>query len=272
MLKYITANDLIESNVLKYQKDIEISNRGLASFPKNNEHDERNINKINRTRHKYKDCILSLPNIPIDIIIDDLVSSDLIYFLALGDYESADMHLIEKCVRKNDRVMDIGGGAGICACWMAKCAENEVVVIEARQDLKLLIEKNLEINNLKGKVINAALTHKNDGTIQFWARKNLWYTTIEDQEEVKDSFLVTAPSIKLEKLFDDYKPDVVLIDIEGTEQFLDFNTNHKPRNLIIEIHTPNFGGEITAKIIQNIINSGYEVKNILSQVWLFELK
>jgi FkbM family methyltransferase len=266
----ITSSDLIQSNTLLYQKSLAISGRGLSSFPHDNEEDARLIRKIGRWRSQYEGCALQLPNAPLQILLDPLLTDDLVYYLALGDYEQSDLDMIEKSVREGDRVLDIGGGAGVCAARMAQCARNKVVVVEARDDLHELIVKNLNLNGLTGTVVHGAVADDvPSGTlVEFTMCKNLWFSSLDGGTE---GIKIQAPSITLEELYNDHTPDVVLMDVEGAETRLNFDTTHKPRALIVEIHTPSIGTETTCSVIQGIIDVGYRLKNVAAQTWLFEL-
>lgn len=265
----ITSSDLIESTTLLFQKKMAISGRGLASFPHNNEEDARLIRKVGRWRNQFEGAALQLPNAPLQILMDPRLTDDLVYYLALGDYEQSDLEMIEQTVREADRVLDIGGGAGVCAARMAQCAQGPVVVVEARDDLEDLILKNLELNGLTGTVVHGAVADDiPSGTmVEFTRCENLWFSSLDGAQNGEK---IQAPSITLEKLYNDHKPDVVLMDVEGAETRLNFDTTHKPRALIVEIHTPSIGSENTCTVIQNIIDVGYRLKNVASQTWVFE--
>ena len=267
----VTSSDLIESNALRYQKSLAISARGLASFPYDNEEDIRLIRKVGRWRKNFEHAVLQLPNIPLHIHMDPLVSDNLLYYLALGDYEQSDLDLIEQVVQPGDKVMDIGGGAGVCAAYMAYRAQTPVIVVEAREDLHNLIERNLRLNALNGDIVHGVLADDlpEGQMVSFNSCENLWFSSLDGEEAGQK---IEAPALNLNSLYNTYQPDVVLMDIEGAETRLNFNTTHKPRHLIVEIHTPSLGGFKTCEVIQNIIDCGYTVKNVLSQTWLFERK
>lgn len=172
-------------------------------------------------------------------------------------------------VKEGDKVLDIGGGAGVCAAWIAHCAKNAVVVVEARDDLKDLIERNLALNGLTGTVVHGAVADNvPDGTpLEFTMCKNLWFSSLDSHTE---GTKITAPSISLNTLYNAHTPDVVLMDVEGAETRLSFDTVHKPRVLIIEVHTPSIGSVKTCEVIQTIIDAGYRLKDVAAQTWAFE--
>lgn len=271
MTEILTSQSLIDSSALMYEKQLVINKRGLASFPYNTEEDIRLINKIKRRRDQLNNHILQLPRLPLSIYLDPLLTDDLIYYLALGDYEESDLFLLKKYIQKGDRILDVGGGAGICACAMAYYAQNKVYVVEARQDLKNLIYNNLELNNLHGEVIHGVVVDDlpENSYINFVQCQNLWFSSLEGTTE---GTVIQAPVLHLDTIYSQVKPHVVLLDIEGAETRLNWNTQYKPRHIIIEIHTPSIGSEQTCSVIQKIINAGYFLKDVSSQTWVFENK
>lgn len=266
---HLLASDIVDNRTLLFEKSLNISGRGLASFPYDTEEDKQFIRRIARKRSHWEGRILELPNVPIRILINPLLSDDLIYYLALGDYEQSDMDMIQKYVKENDKVMDLGGGAGICAVRMGQCSLSEVVILEARDDLKDLIEHNCDLNSVRCHVIHGVVAdHVPQGTmLEFTLCDNLWFSSLEGTTQGRN---IQAPSITLEQLYQSHTPDVVLMDVEGAETKLNFSTTHRPRVLIVEIHTPSIGSEQTCKVMQNIIDAGYRLKDVASQTWVFE--
>ena len=266
----LLASDIVgTSSSLLIEKSLAVSKRGLNSFPHDNEEDQRNIRKISRQRFAWEGRMLQLPHVPLQVVVDPLLSNELIYYLALGDYEQSDLEMIERMVRPGDKVMDVGGGAGICAARMAQCAQTPVVIVEARSDLKDLIFANLAANDLEGEFVQGALCDSvPDGTeVHFTMCENLWFSSLDGQT---NGTKISTPSIRWFTLMERYTPDVVLIDIEGAETDLDFNTPHQPRAIAVEIHTPSIGSQKTCDVIQRIIDSGYRVVDVASQTWAFE--
>ena len=265
----LTPHDIVESSSLLFQKSLVVTKRGLASFPYDNEEDQRHIRKISRRRFAWEGRLLQLPHAPLEVWVDPLLSDELLYYLALGDYEHSHLTLIEEMVRAGDRVMNVGGGAGICAARLAQCAKTCVVVVEARKDLEALILNNLKINQLECQFVHGAL-HDDvpDGTaLSMTVCDNLWFSSLSGQVPGNQ---IQVPSIRWETLMKQHTPDVVLLDIEGSETSIKFDTDHKPRVILMEIHTPTLGTDVTCQVIQHVIDCGYRVVNVAAQTWAFE--
>lgn len=243
--------------------------RGLASFPVESETDRLGIACVSAWRADHVDGTVCLPHAPIQIALHPLLSDDLVYYLLIGDYEQNDLDLIEQYVRLGDRVLDVGGGAGVCAIRMGQRAQTEVVIVEPRKDLFGMIEHNLRLNEVAGKMVYGALTDRVPlGTrLPFTVCDNLWFSSLTPNATGK---IVQVPSLTLEHLYHTYQPDVVLLDIEGGETHLNFATQHRPRVVMMEIHTPFIGNKATCQVIQRLADQGYRVINMKAQTWVFE--
>lgn len=255
------------------QKRLEIEGRGLNTFPVPSSLDLKAINRLSDYRKSLSDGgWVALPHLDLSIPLHSVVTDELLYYLLINDYEKSDLDLIAKSVRKGDRVVDVGGGIGLCAAVMARLAGNEVVVVEAQPQLIPVIQQTLSINGLAGQVINAVMSGAKDETLEFGVSDNLWFSSL-DMVEDASSLKIQVKTIGLAEVCDRFRPDVLLMDIEGAEASLDFpGTPWLPRDLIVEIHTPSFGGEVTCNTIQNIVDAGYRIVDVKSQSWLFTKK
>lgn len=251
------------------KKSPAVLSRGLASFPQDSEADRLFIQFVRERRQEVgADTILQLPNVPLGVRLHPILSDDLVYYLALGDYERSDLDLIERAIRPGDRVMDLGGGVGVCAARMAQLAGTPVVVVDARADLESIIDDTLHLNGLQGLFVHGAVCDNvPDGTdIAFTVCSNLWFSSLDSHVEGQP---IIAPSRTLGSLYDAHRPDCVLMDIEGAEVSLDFNTQHRPRELVIEIHTPSIGTAVTCQVMQRILDAGYRLEDVAAQTWWF---
>lgn len=251
-------------------KQQEIFRRGLGSFPTKSATDLSGIRRVAQARAQLPDdAVINLPGTGLRLMARAIISNELLYYLMVGDYERPDLDLLTLAVRKKDRVVDAGGGVGVCAAWMASLAESKVVVIEARDDLAPYIHETLAINGLKGEVVHAALCDGGPDMVELGVGDNLWFSALAlaGQQGLRT---ILAPRISLAEACEKFSPDVFLMDIEGAEALLDFSSMKKPpRELIIEIHTPTLGSQKTARIVQDVIDAGYKIRDIRSQTWWF---
>jgi hypothetical protein len=81
---------------------------------------------------------------------------------------------------------------------------------------------------------------------------------------------VQVPVVDLAQLCAIHSPTVAMIDIEGAER--DVFSRPIPaciKTLIVEIHTPDFGGAETAKLVTLLMGQGFSLVDQLALVWVF---
>src|SRR5690606_39782295 len=85
------------------------------------------------------------------------VSDCMAYYDAMGDYEEADLELIEKLVMPGDRVLECGGGAGITGSLAAMHSGNPVTIVEPNEVMHDIIRQNVRLNGQECQLIAAAV-------------------------------------------------------------------------------------------------------------------
>lgn len=244
-----------------------IGARALMAYPVETADERREITAFARLwdvldgpvaiRHPHVDLRLELPPI---------LGPRLAYLIAIGDYELTDLELIEAHVRAGDRVLELGGGAGVTAALAAKVSGQPVVVAEADARLFPMIRANVEGNagaiTFEHGVVVAGRGH-GDGTIDFYLDDDPWISSTSPVAEGRDGPTrrrVSAPVLGLDELLERHEPSVMMIDIEGGErELLRAPMARRPRLLLVEIHTPHFGERVGAETVQALIDQGYRL-------------
>lgn len=240
--------------------------RGLMGYPTESAEERREILAFARLwdvldapvviRHPHVDLRLTLPPI---------LGPRLAYLIAIGDYEWTDLELIEAHVRAGDRVMELGGGAGVTAALAAKVSGQPVVVAEADDRLFDMIRGNVEGNG--GAVTfehGVVAAGQGGGTIDFYLDEDPWISSTSPAAQGRDDAparrKITAPVRGLDELLATHRPTVLMIDIEGGErELLRAPFAHPPRLVLVEIHTPHFGERAGAETTQALIDHGYRL-------------
>jgi len=242
--------------------------RGLMRYPDEDDGERREITAFARLwdvldapvviRHPHVDLRLELPAI---------LGPRLAYLIAIGDYELTDLELIEAHVRAGDRVMELGGGAGVTAALAAKVSGAPVVIAEADARLFPMIRANVEGNGgvvqFEHGVVVAGGGH-GEGTIDFYLDEDPWISSTSPGAGGRDDApvrrRVSAPVLGLDELLARHTPTVLMIDIEGGErELLRAPMAQPPRLVLVEIHTPHFGERAGAETIQALIDQGYRL-------------
>jgi FkbM family methyltransferase len=122
--------------------------------------------------------------------------------------------LVEKLLKKDDVVLDIGANIGYYTLIFARLAK-EVFAVEPDPYTFKLLKKNVASNNYKNvELFQAAVTNYTGNCKLYLSNKNRSNNRIYDANE--NSRVLTVPTIKLDDYFKG-KIDFIKIDVEGAE-------------------------------------------------------
>lgn len=134
---------------------------------------------------------------------------------------SADLFVIEKCVKPNSICVDVGANIGHLSLVMVKKAKNGIVIaIEPSRNVYPFLLDNIKINNCYNIIpLNVAISNR-EGYEFFYE-----YFYADDQSsfaKVKEwnAYKYYVPAIKLSRIFEIFnmsRVDFLKIDVEGAE-------------------------------------------------------
>ncbi len=165
--------------------------------------------------------------------------------LESGRYESSESGALKRHGRADDRLLDLGAGAGYVSSQGARImGGGSVVSVEASSGMIEHLRHNLNANGAREAVVlNGAVvgdSHKGD-VVRFAMRPAFWASSIAT-EDVRADLVHEVPALRFSELVDTHRPSVVTMDIEGAE--LELCQQVWPehvRMLIMEIHTKVYG-------------------------------
>ena len=172
-------------------------------------------------------------------------------FLKKG-YEGEERRLVQKFVRSDDSVLEIGGCLGIVSCVTNKLLRDNTrhVVVEGNPYCIPAICRNREINRCGFLVENCALSNQRDLTFYLQPTCILSGSTQRmksDRVERRSRPAVRVPGRTLEELDARYGPfSALVMDIEGAElEALEpaAKVLKKYRVVILELHEEAIGAE-----------------------------
>src|SRR5437588_6864309 len=122
----------------------EVHARGLMAYPLVCEHEEREVEAFARLFDVLDGpIVIRHPHVDLRVELSTLIGPRLSYLIAIGDYELTDLELIETHLHQGDRVLELGGGAGLTAALSARLSGEPVVVAEADERLLPLIRRQV---------------------------------------------------------------------------------------------------------------------------------
>lgn len=157
-------------------------------------------------------------------------------------YEGQEIAGALALVRPGDRVLEMGAGLGIVGAVIARVAKPSAILsYEANPELLPHI-RTLHAENGLSDVIelrNQILISGSDrpDNVTFYIQKNSFLGSSLIEKPTRASRPVSVPTADLNAVIEDFRPDVLVIDIEGAELGLLQNTRLTGvRSVIIEFH------------------------------------
>lgn len=203
--------------------------------------------------------------------LDASVGAKIFHLLRIGDYEAGDFDLYRAHLSRGERVLELGGGVGVAAACCAQITETEVTVVEPNPRLHDLIRRQAAANGVRVRVDpRCATTSTTPPRVPFHLNAELWRSSLlPDVGEVYDAIMVDAVSVHA--LLDTHQPDVLIVDIEGSERELFEDPPQRiPRKLFVEIHVPRIGETASADLVERLTGLGYRLVD--HRAWMFHFQ
>ncbi len=163
-------------------------------------------------------------------------------------YEGQEIAGALHVIRKGDHVLELGAGLGLVGAIAAKNGNpDKVLSFEANPNLIEHINALYALNDLGDRieVRNEVLISAPDApqTMTFHIRNSYLGSSLIDTDR-RATTQVDVPTADYAKIHEDFKPDVLLMDIEGGElEFLRHASLDGVRAVVIEFHPEAYGVE-----------------------------
>lgn len=186
----------------------------------------------------------------------EVVSPDVLLPILRGGYERSEMMFIKNVIQPGDRVLELGGGIGFLAIYIQKhIPDVEVCTVEANPALIPVIRKNLDLNNCTATVMHG-LAADRDSEADFNVSVNFWSSSVLDIPSEYTTQKV--PTLNTNRLIQEFKPNKMIIDIEGGEVDLIPRLNLQGvEKIIIEVHQRYTGMEGVSTVFQSLLNRNF---------------
>ncbi|WP_456387758.1 FkbM family methyltransferase [Profundibacter sp.] len=202
-----------------------------------------------------RDYLLQIPNHALNDGMRKLLESG---YYEGGEARAIDLHLCEE-----DRVLELGAGAGYISMRIAsRVGGANLMTVEANPQMVPVVEKNLATNLIEDvTVINAAVVGDNfEGeSIDFHVTAAFWSSSINPARTKKwdATKTIKVPTVKFSELMQEHRPTAVVMDIEGGEQGLfEAPWPDHIRLLLIELHPTLYPDHCIKQIFDTMSASG----------------
>jgi FkbM family methyltransferase len=193
--------------------------------------------------------------------------------ILMGIYECHEKRMCQDFLTPQDSVLEIGGAIGFIGLICQKnIGIQHYYIFEANPHTLEVLRANYELNGQTPTAWNVALGPE-VGTVDLEIGGDFWENSVCLQNgRRKSEQIVTVPAAPLPSLLRQVgRPvNVLIIDVEGAEQYIDCSQiPPQVDKIIIEIHPSLLGPEKTYELIGSLVNRGYRVAREESGTFVF---
>jgi len=194
-------------------------------------------------------------------IPDECLSPQVAESLSAGKYENSERAALGRYLLPDDRMVDLGAGAGfLCASAARVIGGDNVLGVEANPVMAKVAEANLRRNSGgSGRIMNGAVVADDfpEDHVRFLARKPFWGGHIDISDEPDNALHINVPVLRISEIMETHKPTLVMMDIEGGEANLaEYHWPEHVRLVILEIHIARYPAATMQAILNGFFNSG----------------
>jgi len=180
--------------------------------------------------------------------------------LAAGRYERRERALSARIVRPGDVVLELGAGLGFLSSYLRKfTGAGKIVCVEANPNLIPYINRVHAVNAIdRIELLNGVVLPRPDGaaSIPFYCRRDFWASSLDPSSPFES--VVSVGALSFPDILDRYRPDVLVMDIEGGEvELLTTPSAGSIRAAVIETHPGHYGPDGLRAIEANFARLGF---------------
>lgn len=182
-------------------------------------------------------------------------------------YEEAELSVLERFVRKDDVVIDVGANIGIYSLVLSRLAvDGRVVAVEPVPLNRAFLNLNLLLNAIDNVTVEDCILSDRVDHVDFSVSQDELYSSIIPTGRKATKERIRVRSTTLDALSQGGRIDVVKIDVEGAElmvlrggEQLLSDKKRRPRAMLIELNSENQSvyGHTPDQIVDYLAGFGY---------------
>lgn len=179
-----------------------------------------------------------------------------------GKYERREFAALQRILRPDDRVLELGAGLGFLSTWCAQRIGSErVAAYEPNPALEPAIREAYRMNDVAPTLVMSAVGIAN-GIATLSIGDEFWTATTVDS--LPDAAQVRVLEHDIVDVILEHQPTVVVMDIEGAERdvlpaMLDVHPN-PVRAVVIEVHPDVLPDETVARLAEALTSAGFSIE------------
>ena len=160
-------------------------------------------------------------------INSEIISDKIVERIKEGLYEHKEAQQIKRIIQPGDRILEVGGGIGFISTLCSKNPHTEAIrVFEANPQLLPYIDEVHALNKVSNaETVNAVLINgTRPGALEFYVRQHFWASSLSPEP---GGYLksVSVPTRSFSHEVENFRPSLIICDIEGGELDLFMNAN-----------------------------------------------
>ena len=174
-----------------------------------------------------------------------------------GWYEDAEAKAAMVLLQDEDIVLEVGGGCGFMSAYIARLGRAaRVVSVEADPDLIPIMRETHALNDATVEIFNEILSDTS-GSMYFYVCQNFLVSSCVPPVD-KPHRRVSVPTSSFQARLAEWRPSLLVIDIEGGEREL-LRQPLPPcvDRIIVEIHEWAYGPAGVKEVMDRISNLGF---------------
>lgn len=186
-----------------------------------------------------------------------------------GTYEDIECQFVEQFIRPNNRVLEVGCGIGLVSLVASRiCANGSVKSYEANPHLENLIKKNYALNGLSPDLEMKAITVDGDNH-DFFIDPEIISSSQFDRKKGHQKEIVN--SVALDDVINSYRPDTIIMDVEGAEvELLGKSLLTGISQIVIELHPHIVGNKKVNYLKEKLAENGFGIIAQKGKVYFFK--
>lgn len=182
--------------------------------------------------------------------------------LTSGQFETSERALLTRFLRPDDRVLDLGAGAGVVSLTAARIVgPGAVTAVEANPQMHRALRRNFHRNDaeairlIKGAVV--AADHA-DAQITLNVNPGFWSASVHQNPRLR-SMPMQVPAKRLPQLLRTSGATAIVMDIEGAErEVLRAALPPQIRLIVLELHPNHYGADGVTEVIDALTARGFK--------------
>lgn len=169
---------------------------------------------------------------------ESIFTDNIVRAIRNGYYEDLEAKELPNIVEAGDRVLELGAGIGFISALLAKDGRPEAIrTYEANPHLIPVINDLHELNGISTvEVFNTILSNEpNLKEVPFYIRRDFWASS--STLPAKYDEVISVPVTSFSKVVEEFRPTLIVCDIEGGELEIFRNANLAGvKKIYVEIH------------------------------------